>query len=185
MALLPFVVQPKKNTEKVKVGNEEVGVFEIERKGYLSVAEKSFVDNVTQGSDGIATLVRLANRVSKEKKIAAEKAYAAITDVIGGNVNSELTTAIATDYEDELAYATSRMAESMQRRQIAAATILIQTRVNHEWTIEDTLNLDPFLVEELGSLYEREEQREPVKQKSSVEEAKEIVGKSTEENGDK
>lgn len=185
MALLPFVVQPKKNTEKVKVGNEEVGVFEIERKGYLSVAEKSFVDSVTQGSDGISSLVRLANRIAQENKVAPEKAYAAITDVMSGKTDSELSSLISSTYEDELAYATSRMAESMQRRQIAAATILIQTRVNHEWTIEDTLGLDPLLVQDLGALYEREEQREPVKQKSSVEEAKEIVGKSTEESGAK
>ena len=34
-----LLYNPKKNTEKIKVGNDEVGVFEIERKGYLSVAE--------------------------------------------------------------------------------------------------------------------------------------------------
>lgn len=184
MALLPFVVQPKKNTEKVKVGNEEVGVFEIERKGYLSVAEKSFVENVTQGSDGVAALVRLANRIAADKKIAPEKAYVVITDIMSGKGGGKLAEAVSADYGDEIASATSRMAESMQRRQIAAATILLQTRINHEWTIQDTLELDPVILEELTALYDREEQREPVIVKSSTEEAKEIVGKSTEESGD-
>lgn len=183
MALLPFVVQPKKNTEKIKVGNDEVGVFEIERKGYLSVAEKSFVENVTQGSDGVSTLVRLANQVAKEFKVAPEKAYVAITDAISGKNDSKLAESISEKYADELAFATSRMAESMQRRQIAAATVLLQTRVNHEWTIQDTMELDPVIVEELGNLYDREEQREPVKIEA-VEEAKEILGKSTEESGE-
>ena len=183
MALLPFVVQPKKNTEIIKVGNDEVGVFEIERKGYLSVAERSFVENVTQGSDGVSTLVRLANKVAKEYKVAPEKAYVAITDAISGKTSAKLANSVSEDYADELAFATSRMAESMQRRQIAAATVLIQTRVNHQWTIEDTLQLDPFIVEELGRLYDREEQREAVKVEA-VEEAKEIVGKSTEESGE-
>ena len=177
MALLPFVVQPKKNTEMVRVGNEEVGIFEIERKGYLSVAEKSFVENVTQGSDGVSSLVRLANRVAVDNKVAAEKAYAAITDAMSGKATSKLASSIAENYEEELAYATSRMSESMQRRSIAAATILIQTRVNHEWTIQDTMELDPLLVEELTSLYDREEQREAIETTSSTEEAKEIVGK--------
>ena len=177
MALLPFVVQPKKNTEMVRVGNEEVGIFEIERKGYLSVAEKSFVENVTQGSDGVSSLVRLANRVAVDNKVAAEKAYAAITDAMSGKATSKLASSIAENYEEELAYATSRMSESMQRRSIAAATILIQTRVNHEWTIQDTMELDPLLVEELTSLYDREEQREAIETASSTEEAKEIVGK--------
>ena len=45
MAVLPFVIQPKKNTEIIKIGDEQIGVFEIERKGYLTVAEKSFVEN--------------------------------------------------------------------------------------------------------------------------------------------
>ena len=183
MALLPFVVQPKKNTEKIKVGNDEVGVFEIERKGYLSVAEKSFVENVTQGSDGVSSLVRLANQVAKEYKVAPEKAYVAITDAMSGKSESKLASSISEQFADELAFATSRMAESMQRRQIAAATVLIQTRVNHEWTIQDTMDLDPVIVEELGRLYDREEQREPVKIEP-VEEAKEIVGKSTEESGE-
>ena len=183
MALLPFVVQPKKNTEKIKVGNDEVGVFEIERKGYLSVAEKSFVENVTQGSDGVSSLVRLANQVAKEFKVAPEKAYIAVTDAMSGKSNSKLSVSISEKYGEELAFATSRMAESMQRRSIAAATILLQTRVNHEWTIEDTLQLDPIIVEQLTSLYDREEQRDPVEVKP-VEEAKEIVGKSTEESGE-
>ena len=184
MALLPFVVQPKKNTEKIKVGNDEVGVFEIERKGYLSVAEKSFVENVTQGSDGVSSLVRLANKVASEFRVAPEKAYAAITDAMSGKSSNKLASQISQQYEEELAYATSRMAESMQRRSIAAATILLQTRVNHEWTLEDTLQLDPQIVEQLTELYDREEQREPVEKADPVEEAKEIVGKSTEESGD-
>lgn len=177
MAVLPFVVQPKKNIEKIKVGNDEVGIFEIERKGYLSVAEKSFVENVTQGSDGVAVLVRLANRVGMDNKISAEKAYMAITDVMSGKTDTELGAKIADKYGEDIAIATARMAESIQRRQIAAATILIQTRINHEWTIQDTMDLDPLIVDELSVLYDREEKREPIEKKEKIEEVKEIVGK--------
>jgi len=184
MAVLPFVVQPKKNIEIVKVGNDEVGVFEIERKGYLSVAEKSFVENVTQGSDGVSLLVRLANKIGSDLKTTPEKAYTAITEVMSGQTNNKLASKISSDYSEEIAIVTSKMAESMQRRQIAAATILLQTRVNHEWTIQDTLDLDPVILEQLNSLYEREEQREGVKEKTEEEEVKEIVGKSTEESGE-
>ena len=112
MALLPFVVQPKKNTEIIKVGNDEVGVFEIERKGYLSVAEKSFVENCFAKSDGVSTLVlRLANKVAKEYKVAPEKAYVAITDAISGKTSAKLANSVSEDYADELAFATSRMAD--------------------------------------------------------------------------
>lgn len=183
MALLPFVIQPKKNTEIIKIGDEQVGVFEIQRKGYLTVAEKSFVENVTQGSDGISSLVLLANKVATANKTTAEKAYMAITEAMSGNNKSKLAQAVLADYAEELSFATTRMAESMQRRQIAAATILLQTRINHEWSIQDTLELDPMLVQQLTDLYDREEQREAIKTVSKEEEARNIVGKLPEENG--
>lgn len=183
MALLPFVIQPKKNTEIVRIGDEQIGVFEIERKGYLTVAEKSFVENVTQGSDGVSSLVLLANKIATAYKTTPEKAYIAITDSMSGNTKSKLAESILADYAEELSFATTRMAESMQRRQIAAATILLQTRISHEWNIQDTLELDPMLVQQLTDLYDREEQREAVKPATKEEEAKNIMGKSQEESG--
>lgn len=177
MAVLPFVVQPKKNTEIVRLGNEEIGIIEIERKGYLSVAEKAFVDNVTQGSDGVSQIVFLANKLSKQHKTTPEKAYIAITEVMQGKVEGRLNEIIANECGEDLAAITSRMTESIQRRAIAAATVLIQTRINHEWTFEDTLTLDPELLNQFVELYDREEQREPVKPVSKEAEASEIVGK--------
>lgn len=177
MALLPFVVQPKKNTEIVRIGNEEIGILEIERKGYLSVAEKAFVESVMQGSDGVASIVFLANKISKEHKTTAEKAYIAITEVMQGNTSGKLQETISNEYGDEVTQITSKMAESMQRRAIAATTVLIQTRINHEWTFEDTLKLDPEFINQFVELYDKEEQREPVKAESKQEEAAEVVGK--------
>jgi len=177
MAVLPFVVQPKKNSEIVKIGNNEIGVVEIERKGYLSVAEKAFVDSVMQGSDGIAHMVFLANRISREKKTSPEKAYMAITEVMQGKVEDKLCDMISNEYGEEIASVTSKMTESLQRRAIAATTVLIQTRVNSDWTIEDTLKLDPEFLNQFGALYDREEQREPVTAESKEKEAAEVVGK--------
>jgi len=177
MAVLPFVVQPKKNTEIVRLGNEEIGIIEIERKGYLTVAEKAFVDGVTQGSDGISQMVFLANKVSKEHKTTPEKAYLAITEVMQGQVNTKLQESISSEYASEMAVITAKMTESLQRRAIAAATVLIQTRINHEWSFDDTLTLDPELLEQFVELYDREEKREPVNAQSKEAEAAEIVGK--------
>lgn len=177
MKTLPFVVQPKKNIELIRVGNEEVGEIEVTRKGYLSVAEKAFVDNVMQGSDGVQSIVHLANRISKEQKTTSEKAYLVITDVMQGTVTSKLHEVVFDTYGEEISTVTGKMSESMARRAIAAATILIQTRVNHEWTIEDTLELDPILLNGFVELYDREERRDPVSQESREKEAADIVGK--------
>jgi hypothetical protein len=185
MAVLPFVVQPRKNTEKVLIGNEEVGIIEIERKGYLTVAEKSFVESVTQGSDGVSSMVFLANKIASANKTTPEKAYAAITNAMSGETGTKLANVVIQNYAEELAEVTSKLSESMQRRQIAAATVLLKTRVASDWAIEDTMDLDPELLAEIASLYDQEEQRIPVAKKTPQEEAEEVVGKSKEENGDK
>lgn len=177
MAILPFVVQPKNCTETVRIGNDDIGVIEITRKGYLSVAEKAFVDSVMQGSDGVTQLVFLSNKIAKEHKTTTEKAYMAITDVMQGNATSKLHEIVQTQYADEVSQITAKMAESVQRRAIAITTILLQTRVNHEWGIEDTMSLDPLFLEKFVELYEQEERREPVNPETKEKEAAEIVGK--------
>ena len=177
MATLPFVVQPKKNTEIVKIGNEAIGVVEIERRGYLTVAEKSFVDNVMQGSDGVTMMVMLANRVSREEKVSAEEAYVAISDAMQGLCKNDLQARVAEKHGEAVSEITSRMTEALQRRSIAATTILIQSRINNEWSVEDTLTLDPELLVEFNAFYEKEEQRIPVEPKKPEEEAADIVGK--------
>lgn len=184
MAVLPFVVQPKKNSEKVLVGNEEVGIIEIERKGYLTVAEKSFVESITQGSEGVSSMVFLANKVAANHKTTPEKAYVAITSAMSGEANTKLASLIVEKYPEDLASVTAKLTESMQRRQIAAATVLLKTRVSDEWTIEDTMELDPELLAGIAELYDKEEQRLPVDKKTAEEEAEEVVGKSVEENGE-
>ena len=44
MRTLPFVVKPKRVFVNVKLGREEIGIIEIEKRGYLTVSEKTFVD---------------------------------------------------------------------------------------------------------------------------------------------
>lgn len=43
MSLLPFVVAPQKKYEKVKVGNPDLGILEIEKYGGLSFAEQRYI----------------------------------------------------------------------------------------------------------------------------------------------
>ena len=50
---LPFVVQPRLAPVIEQVGNEESGIFEIERRGYLTVAEKAMVQQATQGDESV------------------------------------------------------------------------------------------------------------------------------------
>jgi len=179
MTKLPFVVAPKSKTKIVQVGNEEVGLLEIEKRGYLTVAEKSFVDSVMQNSDGIASLVRLASVIGRKRKISTEKAYSLLISVIDGTGSTGACNAIADEYGAEIAEIQSQMAESIQRKLIAVTTILIQTRINSEWTIEDTMQLQPGLLEEFGRFYDSEEQKVDFEEtkRDPIDEAADIVGK--------
>jgi hypothetical protein len=178
MAKLPFVIAPKMKSYPVRLGNEDVGVIEIEKRGYLSVAEKSFVDSVMQGSDGVTSMVRLASKVARDKKISVEKAYNLIIGIISGSDSTALAKAVSTTYGDEISDIQSQMADSMQRKSIACATVLIQSRINSEWTVDDTMQLQPELLVEFSAFYDEEEQKvERKESQSSEEEAAEIVGK--------
>lgn len=180
MTKLPFVVAPKSQSKLVKVGNEEVGIIEIQKKGYLTVAEKSFVDSVMQNSDGIAALVRLAGTIGRKRKIPTEKAYAMLIGVIDGSGSGAAFNAIADEHGNEISVIQAQMAESVQRKAIAATTILIQTRINPEWTVEDTMTLQPEMLAEFVRFYDSEELKaefEESEKKDPIEEAADIVGK--------
>ena len=63
---LPFVVQPRLKPVIERIGSEESGVFEIERRGYLSVAEKAIAQQASGGDDSVRQLYVLAGRIARE-----------------------------------------------------------------------------------------------------------------------
>lgn len=179
MAKLPFIVAPKAKSKIVKIGNEDTGIIEIEKRGYLTVAEKSFVDSVMQSSDAVGNIVKLANTVARKKKIQVEKAYNIIISIVGGGDISGVAANVSEEFSEEISQIQSEMVESMQRKAIAAATVLIKSRVNEEWQLEDTMELQPEMISLFSEFYDSEEQKIEAKQeaKDEIEEAAEIVGK--------
>ena len=179
MAKLPFVVAPKVKTSKVRLGTEETGIIEIEKRGYLSVAEKSFVDSVLQQSDGVTQIVKLASQIARNRKISVESAYTQVVAAISAEKKTKAQEEIAAEYAGEISEIQAGMIESMGRKSIACTTILIQSRIDSDWTIEDTMTLQPELLEEFARFYDSEESKEDfvANQISSEEEAAEIVGK--------
>ena len=192
MKSLPFVVQPKKKFTKVRLGTESTGILEIERRGYLTVSEKSFVDSVTQGTDGINAIVNLATRIATKTKHTTEQAFNAVMNAVQGDLSDKFALNIREEYPDELSSIISQMADSVAKRSMAAATILIRSRIDPEWTVEDTLEQDPALIQAFADFYGQEESglvpdagADPLDSEMRDEEvAAEIVGKSTEENGE-
>lgn len=183
MAKLPFIVEPKAKPVKIKIGNEDTGVFEIERRGYLSVAEKSFVDGFTSASGSLREMVKVSNKISSTTKLSREDAYRCLMDVMAGNIHSKMEKDVATTYAEEIGELMTLMSEVQSKRMIAIATILLQSRVSSDWTLDDTMELDPLVLEELSNLYDLEESKKKPESEldpeaaHTTEEIKELLGK--------
>lgn len=149
---LPFVVAPRREPILETVGSEESGQFEIERKGYLTVAEKSFVQQASASDETIGRLQRLAGRIGKERGVQQQE----IVSLLGaGDFSSELLQG----YESEIDDIITLMSTFDQRRKIVAASCLLYFRISSDWVIEDTLELHPDIVESLYTLFNEEDIR--------------------------
>lgn len=147
---LPFVVAPRREPILELLGSEGSGQFEIERRGYLTVAEKSFIQQATASDETIGRLNRLAGRIAKEKGVQQKDV---INRLSAGDFSSELLAG----YEEEVDDIVTIMATFEQRRKIVAASCLLYFRISSDWAIEDTMSLHPDLVDALYLLFSDED----------------------------
>lgn len=149
---LPFVVEPKREPVMHRIGNEESGVIEIERKGYLTVAEKSFMQQAQAGDMSVLSMHRLAGRIAK-------KAGLQQSEVIAKFGSGELTDPIFEDFEEELVEVVGDMTSFDSRRRMLSAACLLMFRFDADWEISQTMELHPELIDGLYELYVLEDLR--------------------------
>ena len=148
---LPFVVQPRLEPVLVQIGTEESGIIEIERKGYLTVAEKSIVQGGMRDSDSMSTAMGKIKALSIELNVPVGTIF---EDLGKGDIPEYLA-----GHEVELMEIMSLMQEHEDRLRVISATALLITRIDPEWEAADTMDLHPDLQEALYQLYSKEEQR--------------------------
>lgn len=148
---LPFVVQPRLQPIIEELGTEESGIIEIERRGYLSVAEKAIAQQATQGDESIRSLYALGGRIARE------------TGKQQMDVMQDLMDQPRPDYmepfEEEILERMIEMLAYQERVNIVQATSLIICRVDEKWTVEQSMDLHPDLIVMLSKLYAEEDQR--------------------------
>ena len=149
---LPFVVAPRREPITELLGTEESGQFEIQRKGYLTVAEKSFIQQASASDETIGRLNRLAGRIARERGIQQE---VVIQELSTGNFSHEMFDG----HEEEVDNIVTIMATFEHRRKIVAASCLLYFRISQDWAIEDTLELHPDLVDALYVLFTDEDNK--------------------------
>lgn len=147
---LPFVVSPRREPILEVIGSQESGQIEIQRKGYLTVAEKSFIQQASASDETVGRLNRLAGQIARKKGVQAQE----VIQVLGsGDFSSELLSG----YESEVDDIVTAMSTFEERRKIVAASCLLYFRVSTDWAIEDTLDLHPDLVDGLYDLFMEED----------------------------
>lgn len=174
MAKLPFVVQPRLKPIIEQIGTEESGVIEIERRGYLTGAEKTFVQQIQQQDGGTLQLVALSRRISRDKKIPLEKAYNTVVGILTGEATGKIANEIESEFAEDIQRAVNSIAASRTKEDLVQAACLLIHRVDPEIEMGEVVNLHPDLISGLSLLYKEEDAK-------SVERLLGEQGQSTEE----
>ena len=148
---LPFIVQPRLQPIIARLGTEESGVIEIRRQGYLSVTEKTIVDQVTADMSDQGELISAV-------KAIAEGEGRTVSEIFEELQNSE-DNRLLSKYAVEIATASSSAKSQEDKVRVISATALLMCRIDTNWTVEDTMNLHPDLIDELALLYKEEDER--------------------------
>tara|TARA_B100001173_G_scaffold308276_1_gene318250 strand:- start:1106 stop:1633 length:528 start_codon:yes stop_codon:yes gene_type:complete len=150
--ILPFVVAPRREPIVEMIGSEESGKFEIKRLGYLTVSEKTFMQQAMSGDQSMVILQRLALKVSKEQGIQMQEVVELLSS--GDFQDKRLV-----GHEEEISEVISTMSTFENRRKIIAVTCLILFRISESWGIEQTMDLHPDILDGLYELFTEEDAR--------------------------
>jgi hypothetical protein len=162
MAKLPFVVEPRRKPIVERIGNEESGIIEIERLGYLTTGEKAFVQQVQQFDNGTTEIVTLSRRVARKYGMGMDKAYGLVIGIMSGQESNQTNDRdLADKVEEEFAVELTEVIKSLSNGQVredmVMAACMVRYRLDPNYEISDISKLHPDLIAGLANLYREEE----------------------------
>ena len=154
MALnLPFVVEPKLDPVIEIIGTDASGRIEIERKGYLSVAEKAFVQAANGGGGGaMVKIYALAAKIGTESGKTPQEVFSDITKAGGAEYLGP--------YQEQISEMMVEATEMQERNRVFTSAALLINRVDPNIDVEDVMEVHPDLLDALDELYQEEEARD-------------------------
>lgn len=162
---LPFVVQPRLAPVLETIGNEYSGEIQIERRGYLSVSEKAWIQAYEENDDSQSQLFSVAARIGSDLSMDPREVFELIQASSGQDPK-------LAPYSGELLDVIRRVNSSEERKNFVMATCMINSRIDPKWQVEDTMGLHPDLVEGLAALF-RDEESKSIKALLAAEKKKE------------
>lgn len=159
MSRLPFVVQPRLKPIVERIGTEETGILEIERRGFLSAGEKAFLQQSQTGDDTSVKMLALVRKVSKDLKIGLEAAHKGVINVLSGQTDGGHEAKIASKYTDDIENIMTLAMSTESRRVLSQAACMLMYRVDPDLEIEEIMKLHPDLLQALAELCLDEENK--------------------------
>jgi len=175
MAKLPFVVKPRRKPIIELIGTEESGQFEIERRGYLTSGEKSFVQQIQQTESGASEIISLSRKVARKLNLGIEDAYQEVIGIMqnASSVNAEIADQIEEQFGEEITAVVRNLTLGQIREDLVMAACLLRYRIDDNFEINEISKIHPDIISGLAQLYREEEARSlaAFKEESESEEA--------------
>jgi len=150
VAKLPFVVQPRLKPVQEEIGTENSGKILVERRGYLTVSEKMFVQSGLKEDNSQAMLFQLVSKIAAEQGVSPQQVLKDMSE--GGSLPE-----YAKDYADELAIVMERVSDMNEKTKLLGAAALLMSRIDPDLDMDEVMDLHPELIEQLYLLYVDEE----------------------------
>lgn len=157
MSKLPFVVAPRVNSRIELLGSETSGKIKVERKGFLTVGEKSFMANVNSQDEVLKVVMKVSRAVASKYKLGQQDAYQQV--VLAVTDPEACSYPVYEDFSDEIAELATLMMVTEQKKELMMAYCMLLYRVNEEITMDDVIDLHEDLIEALASLFRDEENK--------------------------
>ena len=148
---LPFVVQPKLEPVIEVIGTDASGRIEVERRGYLTVAEKAFMQ-AANGSGAMGKIYVLAGKIASKTGKKPQEVFEDMSEGTGAEYLDP--------YREEISELLFEVTEFQEKARVYASCALLMHRVSPEITVEDVLELHPDLLDALYEIYQEEDAKD-------------------------
>lgn len=160
MSGLPFVVQPRLRSIVERIGNDDIGVLEVERRGYLTAGEKAYLQAYDSKEQTPAMILGLVKKVAKSGKLSLEDAHKAVMASLQGSGATPKQQKLLEPYEDEITGILTAVMASEQNKAVVRASCMLHYRCGLAFEDADQVfTLHPDLTEALSKLCADEEMK--------------------------
>ncbi len=154
MPSLPFIKPPAPRALR-QIGNEQVGVLEVEVRGGLTVGESATISELlAEEQSSFVRGAQIADAIAKEESISLTEAFQIIESAIAGRPLEAEADAIRLRHAERIAEVARVYAQAGQRNLEATVCAIVRSRCTgcSSFSIEEVRGMDKPLFDGLWQL---------------------------------